>query len=278
MKLSKRGLLGLAASAMLVTGLAAPAFSQSATQALSSESVIETIKREGVMKVGISMFKPWTMRDVNGDLIGFEIDVATKLADDMGVDVEFVPTAWDGIIPALVSGNFDVIISGMSITTARNLTINFTEPYAFSGLTILANKQMTDGFTEEDYNSPDVTLATVRGSIGETAIKNIFPKANLILFDDSSLPPQEVLNGRAHAMMASEPLPSSEARRYPETLYVPFDKLFMAQGEGFALRKGDPDALNVFDNWIEVNMRNGWLEKTHDYWFTTEDWADQVPE
>lgn len=77
----------------------------------------------------------------------------------MGVDVEFVPTAWDGIIPQLVAGNFDVIISGMSIAPARNLTVNFTQPYAYSGLTILANKEMTDGFTLEDYNSPEVTFA-----------------------------------------------------------------------------------------------------------------------
>ena len=51
-----------------------------------------------------------------------------QLAEDMGVDVEFVPTAWDGIIPALVAGKFDVIISGMSITAERNLTVNFSDP------------------------------------------------------------------------------------------------------------------------------------------------------
>jgi polar amino acid transport system substrate-binding protein len=121
--------------------------------------VIETIKEEGVICIGLSIFTPWSMRDVNDELIGFELDVGRELAKDMGVDVEFVPTAWDGIIPQLVAGNFDVIISGMTITPARNLTVNFTQPYAYSGLTILANKEMTDGFTLEDYNSPEVTCA-----------------------------------------------------------------------------------------------------------------------
>lgn len=277
MSLTRRH-IGFALAAGLAALSAAPAIAQSAVQALSSESVIEHIKSEGVMKVGMSMFKPWTMRDVNGDLIGFEIDVATKLAEDMGVDVEFVPTAWDGIIPALVSGQFDVIISGMSIKPSRNLTVNFTIPYAFSGQTVLANKEMTKGFTLEDFNSPDVIFAARRGATPVEAIQKLFPKAQLIQFDDDGATTQEVLNGKAHATMASEPTPSSEARRYPDTLYVPFNYAFEATGEAFAVRKGDPDALNFFNNWIAINTTNGWLKARNDYWFRGNDWADQVPE
>lgn len=275
MKLTRRA-LGLALAVSMV--LPGAAYAQSATQSLSSESVIESIKREGVIKVGISMFAPWTMRDLNGELIGFEIDVAQKLADDMDVDVEWIPTAWDGIIPSLVAGNFDVIISGMSIRPSRNLTINFSEPYAYSGATILANRSMTEGFTLEDYDSEDVTFAVRRGSTPVEAIMQIFPKAKLVLFDDEGAPVQEVLNGNAHALMASEPLPSREARRYPDVLHVPFDYPFQASGEAFAMRKGDPDAINFFNNWIGVHTRNGWLKERHDYWFRGNDWADQVPE
>ncbi|TYC68964.1 transporter substrate-binding domain-containing protein [Stappia sp. BW2] len=269
------GLLLAAALAVVGTG---PALAQSATQALSSESVIESIKSEGVIKVGVSLFKPWTMRDVNGDLIGFEIDVAAKLADDMGVDVEWIPTAWDGIIPALVSGQFDVIISGMSINPARNLTVNFTDPYAFSGQTILANTKMTEGFSLEDYNSPDVTFAVRRGAVAVEIIAATFPEAKVVQFDDEGAVIQEVLNGKAHAMMGSEPAPSTEARRYPDVVNVPFDYAFQATGEAFAIRKGDPDALNFFNNWIGVNTRNGWLKQRHNYWFRSDEWADQIPE
>ncbi len=276
MTLTKRA-LGLALLAGLALGPALPALAQSTTQSLSGESVIETIKREGVLKVGISMFRPWTMRDVNGELIGFEIDVAQKLADDMGVDVEWTPTAWDGIIPALVAGQFDVIISGMSIRPSRNLTVNFTDPYAFSGATVLANRAMTEGFTLEDFNSPDVTFAARRGATTVETIMSVFPAAKIVQFDDEGAPTQEVLNGNVHATMSSEPLPSTEARRYPETLYVPFNYAFEASGESFAIRKGDPDALNFFDNWIGVHTRNGWLKERHDYWFRGEAWADQVP-
>ena len=277
MTLSRRA-LGLALAAGIALTGTSQAFAQSTTQALSGESVLESIKREGVLKVGISMFRPWTMRDVNGDLVGFEIDVAQKLADDMGVDVEWTPTAWDGIIPALVAGQFDVIISGMSIRPSRNLTVNFTVPYAYSGATVLANRSMTEGFTLEDFNSPDVIFAARRGATTVETIMSVFPEAQIVQFDDEGAPTQEVLNGNVHATMSSEPLPSTEARRYPDTLYVPFDYAFEASGEAFALRKGDPDALNFFNNWIARQQKTGWLKERNDYWFRGDEWTSMVAE
>ena len=101
--------LGVAAA---MTAL--PAAAQSAAQQLASESVLTTIQEEGVIRIGLSIFTPWSMRDVNGDLIGFELDVGRALAEDMGVEVEFVPTAWDGIIPALLAGNFEMLRGTMA--------------------------------------------------------------------------------------------------------------------------------------------------------------------
>jgi len=274
--------LHMSSMTLLVTMMAiltAPVMAQQASQALSSDSVIETIKKRGAIKIGLSVFKPWSMSDKDGELIGFELDVGKKLAEDMGVEAEFIPTAWDGIIPALVAGKFDVIISGMTTTPQRNLTINFTNPYAYSGLTILANIKMTEGMANiEDYNSPDLTFAARRGATPATLIAEMFPKATLLLFDEDGAATQEVLNGKAHATMAAEPTPSAEARRYPESLNVPFDTSFSATGESFGLRKGDPDALNFFNNWINMYTLNGWLKERYDYWFRGNDWADQVPE
>lgn len=275
MKLTRRMMtatLGLA----LATGLALPVAAQDARADLSKTSVIEQIKEAGVIKIGLSVFVPWSMRDKKGDLIGFELDVGRKLAADMGVDVEFIPTAWDGIIPALVSGKFDVIISGMSTTAERNLTVNFSDPYAYSGLTIMSNIGMTKGLALEDYNKKEITFAARRGATPATVIQQLFPEATLLLFDEDGAATQEVLNGNAHATMMSEPSPSDAARDYPETINVPFDENFLATGEGFAYRKGDPDATNFFNNWIAVNWKNGWLKERNDYWFKGNEWADQV--
>lgn len=272
----KIGMAGLLVSAGLVLGVSWPALAQDVRRSIAAESVIESIKQRGVITIGLSTFTPWSMRAMNGELIGFEPDVGRKLAEDMGVEAEFVPTAWDGIIPALLAGKFDVIISGMSVTPQRNLTVNFTDAYAYSGMTILANRQLTGDLELDDLDSPDVTFSARRGAVPASVIAERFPNAELLLFDDEGAVVQEVLNGNAHATMASEPLPSREARRYPDILHVPFDALFNQLGEGFALRKGDPDALNFFNNWIAHYWRTGWLQERHDYWFTTESWSSQV--
>lgn len=269
----------LAAAALLMVNTAVTrARAESATQALTKESVIETIKKNGVMRVGLTQFTPWAMTDKNGELIGFEIDVAKKLAKDMGVDVEFVPTAWDGIIPALIAGKFDAIISGMTVTTKRNLTVNFSTPYASSGVMLYANKKRAASLTTmEDFNSPNVTIAALRGSTAETAAKLHFPKAKLVLLDDQSAAFQEVVNGDVEAGLSSEIEAEAQARTYPDTVMVPFETALDPSPEAIALRKGDVDALNLFDNWITLNTENGWLKARYDYWFHTDKWADLVP-
>jgi len=258
--------------------LPAPALAQDTIQALSSESVIETIKKRGTLKVGLSTFVPWAMRDNDGNLVGFEVDVATKLAADMGVEVELVPTAWDGIIPALISGQFDVIIGGMSITPSRNLTVNFTDPYAHSSLGAMANiANSADLVWPDDYNSPDVVFACRRGASPCQYIADRFPKAEIRLFDDQNQNIQEVLNGNANIMLSSQPLPAFTIYDNPDVVFAPTKEMMDASAEAFAVRKGDPDALNFFNNWILLNTDNGWLAERHEYWFGGRAWADTVP-
>ncbi|MHC0052191.1 transporter substrate-binding domain-containing protein [Actibacterium sp. D379-3] len=271
-------LRSLALAAVAALSLTAPkaAHAQDTQQALSSESVIETIKKRGVLKVGMSTFVPWAMRDIDGNLIGFEIDVATQLAKDMGVEVEFVPTAWDGIIPALIAGKFDVIIGGMSITPARNLTVNFSAPYAHSSLGAMAHIATSKDVPWPDgYNASDVTFSCRRGASPCEYVKKRFPKATLRLFDDQSQMVQEVLNGNANIMLSSQPLPAFTIYENPEVVFAPTDELMDASNEAFALRKGDPDALNFFNNWI-LNNTDGFLAERHAYWFGGRPWADQV--
>ena len=276
MRLTDAGLkLGMAAT--LGMAVATGAVAQSAQQQLSSESVVETIKKRGALKVGMSTFVPWAMRDKNGELVGFEIDVAKKVAADMDVDVEFVPTSWDGIIPALIAGKFDVIIGGMSVRPQRNLTINFTIPYAHSGMGIAANKAMTAGMKwPDDYDSADVTFSCRRGATSCNDVDRLFPKATVRKFDDDVQAFQEVLNGNAHAALSSYPKPVEWANDNPEHIFLPTTDNLSQGDEAFGLRKGDPDALNFFSNWILVNTTNGWLAERHHYWFKTRDWEGQV--
>jgi polar amino acid transport system substrate-binding protein len=248
-----------------------------APAAEDQQSVVEQVIRRGVLRVGMSTFVPWAMKDKTGKLIGFEIDVATRLAEDMGVKVEFVPTKWSGIIPALLTGKFDVIIGGMGILPSRNLKVNFSDPYDYTGMSMVASKAMATGMTGvEAFNQPDVVIAARLGSTAVTAARKYMPQAELRLFDDEAQAYQEVINARAHAVVGSAPTPAFQALKHPERLFLPIEGTFTREPIGFAVRKGDVDTLNFFNNWIRYVAAEGWLKARKTYWFETTDWESQI--
>ena len=261
----------------LLIGMPSPVFAGQIQQRLVKESALEQVLRRGALRVGMSTFVPWAMRNKTGRLIGFEIDLATRLARDMGVKVEFVPTKWDGIIPALLSGKFDVIIGGMGIRPDRNLKVNFSIPYDYTGMSMVAHKELAAGFNSlKDFNRPNVLLAARLGSTAVAAAKKFMPKAQLRMFDDESQAYQELLNGRVHAVVGSAPMPRFQALKYPERLFLPLKTNFTREPIGFALKKGDFDTLNYLNNWIRVVEAEGWLKERKSYWFETKDWESML--
>ncbi|AZL86588.1 amino acid ABC transporter substrate-binding protein [Aliivibrio logei] len=237
---------------------------------------VDKIKERGTLKVGLSTFVPWAMRDTQGNLIGFEVDVAKRLAKDSGLDIVFIPTAWDGIIPSLISGKFDVIIGGLTITDERAKSVLFTTPYSHSGVQVAANKKLTEGFTREQFNSRRVKIAVRRGAVTVAAVRESFPKAKVLQFDDDAQAFQEVLNGNAHAVAASTPKPEFDAIKYSDVLYLPFKERLSEGNEAFAVRLGEDDKKAFFDQWIKDRTEDGWLKERYDYWFTSLDWQSQI--
>ncbi|MGY3572716.1 transporter substrate-binding domain-containing protein [Vibrio paucivorans] len=238
---------------------------------------LDAINDRGTLRVGMSTFVPWAMRDKRGELIGFEIDVAKRLAQDSGWKVEFVPTAWDGIIPALLAKKFDVIIGGMSVTPERSKSVLFSVPYSHSGVQVAASKELAEGFSQfSDFNSRRVKIAARRGAFTVQVARETFPKAKILQFDDDAQAFQEVLNGNAHAVIASSPKPEHEAVKHSDKLFIPFTDRLSKGNEAFAVRLGEEDKKAFFNNWIQARTDDGWLQERYEYWFSTLDWQDQI--
>ena len=106
--------------------------------------------------------------------------------------------------------------------------------------------------------------------------KKFMPKAQLRQFDDESQAIQEVINGRAHAMVSSAPFPAFQAVKYPETLFLPIKENFTREPIAFAVRKGDYDSINFLNGWITVVTAEGWIREKKHYWFETLDWEGDV--
>ena len=262
--------LSILIAAALAAAVSPPAIS-------AEHSTIDEVVKRGSLRVGMSSFRPWVMRNKQGDFVGFEIDVARALAEDLDVELELVPTKWDGIIPALITGKFDLIIGGMSINAQRSLKVNFSIPYANSGLEVVANRAgLPDIDSLEQLNSSDVIVAMRRGISGADPVRRLLPDAQLRFFDDEASCRQEVINGNAHAWISSVPAPSDAAAEHPDILYMPLEDTFVQSAEGIGVRRGDWDSLAFLNGWIAARKASGWLRERHRYWFRSRDWAEDV--
>ena len=162
---------------MLMAALILPGLAQAKG---AQTPMIDDVVKRGVLRVGFSSFVPWAMQDKNGEFVGFEIDVAKRLAKDLGVELQLVPTKWAGIIPALMAGKFDVIIGSMSVTPERNLKANFTVPYDYATIEVMANKEKTKGMKfPEDFNKPEVCRCPAHGQHARSRRQESAPQGHL---------------------------------------------------------------------------------------------------
>ena len=241
------------------------------------DSVIEEVQARGKLRVGLGMFEPWSVCNAEGELIGFGIDVAAKVAEDVGVEVEFARTNWSYVIPSLIAEDFDVIISGMVILPERSLKVNFTSPYNSTGIYLVANTDQTaDLETLADFNRSSVTIATRRGSASIPAVGNVFPDAMLVHFDTNNAVLEAVVAGRVHAAAAFATTRTTWVEANLEALHLVSEEPFASLVQAIAVRKGDLDTLNFFNGWIAARNADGWLDQRRRYWFETREWADQV--
>ncbi len=264
----------IALTCMLLALSVPSAFAASNVQKeLAQGSTIEKALRRGKLKVGMATFVPWAMQSKTGEWIGFEIDIARRLAKDMGIKIEFIPTKWEGLIPSLLTGKFDLVIAGMMGTPQRALKINFTQPYDFTGTQICINKAFADKIKKPlDLNDPAyIVISRVGVTAAETA-KKYLPKAQKRLFSDNGSMVQELLNGKATAIIQSLPEPAQLVAKNPETLAL-IPGTLTREPISMGVRKGDPDTLAYLNNWIEVVRAEGFLEEKADYWWRSMEWS-----
>jgi len=245
---------------------------------LAKNSTLEKILKKGELRVGFeAAYMPFEMTDKKGKFIGFDIDVAKMMAKDMGVKFVPVNTAWDGIIPALITDKFDIIMSGMTITQERNLKINFANPYIIVGQTILINKKLK-GIVKsyKDLNNPKYTITSKLGTTGEMAVKKKMPRAKYKSFESESEAALEVLNGKSDAFVYDLPYCVVFMAQQGAGQLVFLDKPFTFEPLAWAINKGDPDFMNWLNNFLRQIKHDGRYEKVYNKWIRSTDWYKNI--
>ncbi len=273
----KRGILvGLSLMLFVCAGITAPAFGSDIE--LWKKSTLNEIIERGELRVGFEAgYMPFEMADKKGKFIGFDIDMAKAMAKAMKVKFVPVNTAWDGIIPALVTKKFDIIMSGMTVTQERNLAINFADPYIIVGQTILLNKKHEGKvLSYKDLNDPKYTITSKLGTTGEKAIKRLLPKATYKSFEVESEAALEVLNGKADATIYDLPFCATFMAQQGKGKMVFLDKPFTYEPLAWAVRKGDPDFLNWLNNFLVQMKNDGRYDDIYNKWITSTDWIKEI--
>ncbi len=274
--MKKRISIGLAALVVISFIFTTAAFGDDIE--LAKKSTLEEIVKRGELRVGFEAgYLPFEMADKRGRFIGFDIDVAKEMAKAMGVKLNLVNTAWDGIIPALVTKKFDIIISGMTITQERNLKINFADPYIIVGQTILLNKKHEGKVTSyKDLNDPQYTLTSKLGTTGEQAIKRMIPKATYKSFEVESEAALEVLTGKADATIYDLPFCATFMAQQGAGKLIFLDEPFTFEPLAWAVRKGDPDFLNWLNNFLRQLKNDGRYDRIYNKWIKSTEWIKDV--
>jgi len=247
---------------------------------LAKKSTIESILQSKQLRVGFeSGYFPFDMTTKAGNFMGFDIDLAKALAKSMGVKWVPMNTAWDGIIPALVTGKFDIIIGGMTVTQERNLSINFTIPYIVVGQAVLLNKKHAGTVKSyKDLNDPKYTIVSKIGTTGEQAAQKLISRANYKSFEAEAEAAMEVIQGNVDALIYDLPFIERIQAQHGANKTIALNTPFTYEPLAMAIRKGDPDFMNYLNNFLQQYKGDGLWQRSYNKWFNSTDWFDKVGE
>lgn len=241
-------------------------------------SALDRILSSKTMRVGITRLAPLAMLNKNNELVGLEVDVANRLADDLNVTLELVSTAMPDLLNGLNTGHYDLIISGYSITPERALHVNFSNPYYYTHTLLVASKQAAPGKTAAFFNSPGTILGVVAGHSQIQTAGMRFPQASLRLFDTEEALLSDLLAGKIPAAVVSDQLIRFNVAFHTNKLYLPDNKSLGTAPVAIAVRQGDQKILNFLNSWIAILQGDGWIEARRAFWYEQSSWIKDVPD
>ncbi len=251
-------LLSLIGTTALLLSLQTTAYAQSA---------LEQILDEGVLKVGTTGdWNPMTLKDpATNSYKGFDIDVMTELAKDLGVELEFVPTDWKTLVNGVTAKKYHMTGSA-SISPARMKVAAFSESYLSVEIYPFAMSEKAGNFDGWDsINQEGVKVATTLGTTFEALAREWFPKADIKVVEAPARGFNEVVAGRADVFITS----NIEGATLKEKF-----EMEQIQNAGprapalisMLLPQDDQVWINYINNWIKVKQTKGFFESAKADW------------
>ncbi len=238
--------------------------------ASESEDTWTDLEEKGTIIMGLDdTFVPMGFRDNNGEMTGFDVELAREATSRMGLDIEFQAIDWNLKEQELDSGNIDMIWNGYSINDERKEKVNFTKAY-------LDNKQIIVALKDMDIETKDElegrTVATQNASSSLTAIENAgaletFKDGEAILFDTYNEAFMDLEAGRVEAVVADAVLARYYMAERGEEKYKVLDGDFGDEEYGVGIRKGDETLLEKLNDALDEMKEDGFAAEISEKWF-----------
>lgn len=238
------------------------------TNQAQAQSALKDILNNGVLKVGTTGdWNPMTMKDpATNSYTGYDIDVMTELAKDLGVEVEFVPTDWKTLLNGVVSGAYHLTGSA-SISPSRAKAAGYSDSYfSLATVPLILAKNSSKYKDWADLNRSGVTVAATLGTTQAKQVKLFFPNAEHKIVEAPARDFQEVLAGRADAHITSNVEAYKLVEKYPQMMIVPVSAPKAPTPIAMLLPQADQVWINYVNTWIALKQERGFFSDLGRKW------------
>lgn len=227
-------------------------------------SVLDRIRAAKVIKVGLEgTYPPFSFQDEAGSLTGFDVEFSRALAERLGVEAQFSPAPFAGLLGAVASGRTDVVINQITITPERQAAFGFSQPYTVSGIQIIVRNDQSDIAAPSDLAGKRVGVGL--GTNYESWLRANVPGADVRTYDDDPTKYADLKAGRIDAVLNDRLVAADFIKRSGE----PFKAAgppFAPQQQGVAFAK-DEALRTAIDEAIASMRADGELAALSDKWF-----------
>lgn len=236
-----------------------------ATSVLALAGSLAFAGSHSVVRMGTEgAYPPWNLINDDGEVDGFERELGDELCARAELTCEWVTNEWDSIIPNLVSGNYDVIIAGMSITDERDEVIDFTQAYTPPDPSFYAA-------LSEDADLENGVIAAQTGTIQAGYVAET--GATLVEYASPDETIAAVVNGEADAVLADSSFVTGQVEANSDLMVVG-EPVSLGGGVGMGIRESDGELREKFTAVIEEMKCDGSLNALIEKWEVSTTWPD----
>lgn len=231
------------------------------------------------LRIGVEgAYPPFSWVEPDGEVVGFDIDIAFALCAEMGRECELVQQDWDGMIPALIAGRFDAVVASMSITEERMLRVDFTDKYYYTRGVFVAPEGSKLELTPEGLAGRRIG---VQGATTyECYLETHFPDAEIVPYPNQEVLFQDLVLGRLAAQMSDEVsatlgfLDTEAGEGFAIVGGEGNDVDCLGVGSGIAVRKGEDALREALNDAIHAIRENGVYAEINDSYFDFDIYGD----